>query len=205
MSDDHVKSPVGHMCACCQLGWFPAPAKVDSWRPVSVLTWSGIDGAWKSLWICLLPSYLCSVVGVRRLLCCSACSLLVSADGVLMRTCVVQSRTNELHGPIKRNTFWWAGHFFYYGDGFAFTVPGLSSFRRDLYGSTRSNMYQGFPLDTELFQPTKFAPRRFLLPWDFRLIRGVNEEHDCVLLRLWWRSFDTTDCWDVSAGRRWTA
>jgi hypothetical protein len=45
-------------------------------------------------------------------------------------------------------------------------------------------MYQRFPLDTELYLPTKLAPKRFLLPWDFRFIRGVNEEYDGFLLRV---------------------
>jgi len=91
------------------------------------------------------------------------------------------------------------------GDGLAFTVTGLPSFGRDLCGLTRSNMYQGLPLDTELYLPTKLAPKRFPLTWDFRFIRSVNEEHDGVLLRLWWRSFTPTDCWDVSPGSRWAA
>ena len=45
-------------------------------------------------------------------------------------------------------------------------------------------MYQGLPLDTELYLPTKLASKRFLLTWDFGLISGVNEQHNGVLLRL---------------------
>jgi hypothetical protein len=118
-----------------------------------------------------------------------SCSFLVNADGV--PSVIVQSRTNELHGSIQRNTFWWRGHL-YYGDDLACTVTSLPSFRRGLCGSTRSNIYQGSPLDTELYLPTKLAPWRFLLTRDFRLIRGVNEEHGDVLLRLCWRSFSPT-------------
>jgi hypothetical protein len=53
---------------------YPASANCESKLSVSALMWSAKDGIPKSSWVCLLPTYQCGLVAMRRHLDCKTCS-----------------------------------------------------------------------------------------------------------------------------------